>query len=91
MSGTLQLSGAGVTVGNVQYAPAGAGLGGNGLPADAAALTGIRANKTGLYALEEADLFNILCIPAAAGLRRRPVCRPSIPRPTPTAASGGRS
>jgi phage tail sheath protein FI len=68
VSGTLQLSGAGVTVGNVQYAPAGAGLGGNGLPADAVALTGIRANKTGLYALEEADLFNILCVPAAAGL-----------------------
>ena len=68
VSGTLQLSGAGVAVANVQFAPAGAGLGGDGLPADAAAMTGIRANKTGLYALEEADLFNILCIPAAAGL-----------------------
>jgi phage tail sheath protein FI len=68
VSGALQLSGGSVTVANVQFAPAGAGLGGDGLPADATALTGIRANKTGLYALEEADLFNILCIPAAAGL-----------------------
>ena len=68
VAGTLQLSGAGVAVANIQFAPVGAGLGGDGLPADAAALTGIRANKTGLYALEEADLFNILCIPAAAGL-----------------------
>ena len=68
VSGALQLSGGGVAVQNVVFAPAGAGLGGDGLPPDAAALTGIRANKTGLYALEEADLFNILCIPAAAGL-----------------------
>ncbi|HEY5911133.1 MAG TPA: phage tail sheath C-terminal domain-containing protein [Verrucomicrobiae bacterium] len=41
--------------------------------ADSAALTepvlrGVRANKTGLYALEDADLFNILCVPAAADL-----------------------
>lgn len=35
---------------------------------DAAALEGVRANKTGLYALEEVDLFNILCIPRAADL-----------------------
>lgn len=32
------------------------------------ALRGVRANKTGLYALEDADLFNILCVPAAAEL-----------------------
>jgi hypothetical protein len=31
-----------------------------------AALRGSRAAKTGLYALDDADLFNILCIPAAA-------------------------
>lgn len=30
------------------------------------ALRGVRANKTGLFALEDADLFNILCVPAAA-------------------------
>jgi phage tail sheath protein FI len=33
-----------------------------------AELRGVRASKTGLYALEDADLFNILCIPAAANL-----------------------
>ena len=38
-----------------------------GLP-DAAALRGVRAAKTGMYALEDADLFNILCIPRAAAL-----------------------
>ena len=32
------------------------------------ALRGVRANKTGLFALEDADLFNILCVPAAAEL-----------------------
>lgn len=31
-----------------------------------AALRGTRSEKTGIYALEDADLFNILCIPAAA-------------------------
>ncbi len=33
-----------------------------------AALRGVRAAKTGLFALEDADLFNILCVPAAAEL-----------------------
>jgi phage tail sheath protein FI len=66
---TLKLFSAGVA--DVQFAPTGAGVGGDGLRADklpAAALTGIRANKTGLFALEDADLFNILCIPATANL-----------------------
>jgi phage tail sheath protein FI len=31
-------------------------------------LRGVRANKTGLYALEDVDIFNILCIPRAAEL-----------------------
>ncbi len=31
-----------------------------------AALRGARSAKTGLYALEDADLFNLLCVPAAA-------------------------
>lgn len=31
-------------------------------------IIGVRANKTGLFALEDVDLFNILCIPAAAVL-----------------------
>jgi phage tail sheath protein FI len=35
-------------------------------PVSAATLIGSRAPKTGLYALEDVDLFNILCIPRAA-------------------------
>ncbi len=34
-----------------------------------AAYRGVRATKTGLYALEDVDLFNILCIPDAPGLQ----------------------
>jgi Bacteriophage tail sheath protein len=34
----------------------------------AEALRGSRAAKTGLYALEDVDLFNILCVPASAEL-----------------------
>jgi phage tail sheath protein FI len=37
------------------------------LPTEAA-LRGVEADKTGLYALEDADLFNTLCIPRAADL-----------------------
>ena len=47
-------------------------VGSNGtLPADLANATdiiGVRANKTGLFALEDVDIFNILCIPRAADL-----------------------
>jgi len=43
------------------------GMAGNdGDEPDGAALRGDRANKTGLYALEDVDLFNILCIPRLA-------------------------
>jgi uncharacterized protein len=35
---------------------------------DEADLRGLRNGKTGLYALEDADIFNLLCIPAAAEL-----------------------
>jgi len=31
-------------------------------------IIGVRANKTGLFALEDVDIFNILCIPRAADL-----------------------
>jgi phage tail sheath protein FI len=34
-----------------------------GLPLDARTLIGSREERTGLYALEKADLFNLLCIP----------------------------
>jgi len=45
------------------------GLGRNGTtPVSANALIGNESAKTGLYALEDADLFNILCIPRAADL-----------------------
>jgi phage tail sheath protein FI len=60
--------GAGASVNDLQYAPAGSGLGGDGVLPGATELEGIRANKTGLYALEDVDLFNILCIPRAADL-----------------------
>jgi phage tail sheath protein FI len=41
-----------------------AGLNGSdGGPLDDTAYLGSEANKTGLYALEKADLFNLLCIP----------------------------
>jgi phage tail sheath protein FI len=40
-----------------------AGAGSNGLPLDPLVYQGNRGNKTGLYALEKADLFNLLCIP----------------------------
>lgn len=38
-------------------------LGDDGLPLDDAAYQGNEANKTGLHALDKADLFNLLCIP----------------------------
>ena len=47
------------------YAPSG---GGDGVLPGAAELQGLSANKTGLYALEDVDLFNILCLPRAADL-----------------------
>jgi hypothetical protein len=43
-----------------------AGVDGN--PPGANDIIGVRANKTGMFALEDVDLFNILCIPRAADL-----------------------
>lgn len=43
-------------------------LGEDGNPPDATALIGSQATKTGMYTLEDVDLFNILCIPSAAEL-----------------------
>ncbi|MDT8760906.1 phage tail sheath subtilisin-like domain-containing protein [Sphingomonas psychrotolerans] len=37
--------------------------GSEGEPLDAAAYIGTQADKTGIYALDSADLFNLLCIP----------------------------
>jgi uncharacterized protein len=47
-------------------APAGFGAGADGGTLSDTALRGNQLAKTGLYALEDVDLFNILCIPAAA-------------------------
>jgi hypothetical protein len=35
---------------------------------NSAAILGLQANKSGMYALEDVDLFNMLCIPAAVDL-----------------------
>ena len=61
--GALGLPGA---VNAQQFVLAGGGDG--TMPVGAAPLTGNLAAKTGLYALEDVDLFNILCIPRAAEL-----------------------
>jgi len=42
--------------------------GNNGTLPVANDIIGVRANKTGLFALEDVDIFNILCIPRAAAL-----------------------
>jgi phage tail sheath protein FI len=54
----------GATVAAQQFVQAGA----NGNLPDANDIIGVRASKTGIFALEDADLFNILCIPRAADL-----------------------
>jgi uncharacterized protein len=61
----LGLAGAGVVTGPQLAALAG---GADGDTPTEAELRGSRAAKTGLYALEDADLFNILCLPRAAEL-----------------------
>lgn len=43
----------------------GAIAGDNGVVPDAAALIGVYDDKTGIYALRDVDLFNILCLPGA--------------------------
>jgi phage tail sheath protein FI len=40
--------------------------GDDGISPGAAEIIGVDANKTGIYALRDVDLFNILCLPAAA-------------------------
>jgi hypothetical protein len=67
----LGLAGGGVVVGPQQHAPNATPP--NTLGTDSGALTdtalrGVQLSKTGLFALEDVDLFNILCIPAAAEL-----------------------
>ncbi len=65
---SLGLSGAGVFVGPQMLAPAAATLGLDSGGLTSTALLGTQLAKTGMYALEDVDLFNILCIPAAVEL-----------------------
>jgi len=62
----VRLAGA-TTVANVQQYPAAGGADGT-LPLPAGVIQGTRAAKTGIFALEDVDLFNILCIPEAADM-----------------------
>ncbi len=62
---SLGLIGAGSSVTAQQYALTG---GSAGAALDALAIMGVRNDKTGMFALEDVDIFNILCIPAAANL-----------------------
>ena len=72
----LQLTGASVASNVQEYtlgggavastAQSGGASGNNGTPPGAAELIGSLVPKTGLYALEGVDLFNILCIPRTA-------------------------
>lgn len=50
-------------VGATSQAQTDAVLGNDGTPPGTTELIGSRSDKTGFYALEDADLFNILCIP----------------------------
>jgi phage tail sheath protein FI len=73
----LKLSGANVAANVQEYAlgltqavtntaQAQGEAGGDGLPPNAQALIGSENLKTGIHALEDVDLFNLLCIPRAA-------------------------
>ena len=55
--------GLGAATVNVQQMRLGGGK--DGIAPAAAELIGVEADKTGLYALEDVDLFNVLCLPAA--------------------------
>jgi phage tail sheath protein FI len=61
--GTYRVGYVGVTVDSQLT---GSVAGENGLPPTAAELNGNPLNKTGIFALEDVDLFNILCIPCIA-------------------------
>ncbi len=73
----LKLSGGGVSTNVQEYAfglttavantaQAGGDAGGDGLPPNGQALIGSENLKTGIHALEDVDLFNLLCIPRTA-------------------------
>lgn len=65
---TYRLNGPNVTISPQQYSPtAGSGVDGT-LPVAVTRYRGVRASKTGMYALEDVDLFNILSAPDAAAM-----------------------
>jgi hypothetical protein len=55
-------------VGATQADQSDAAAGNNGTPPNALELIGDPGSKTGIYALEDVDLFNLLCIPLVASL-----------------------
>jgi hypothetical protein len=55
-------------VGATQFAQKAARSGNSGAEPTATELRGKEADKTGLYALEDADIFNILCLPGVKDL-----------------------
>jgi len=60
---------AGAVVSPQMFRPVAPGLGADGtMPVDVARYRGVRAAKTGMYALEDVDLFNIMSIPDAPAL-----------------------
>lgn len=60
---------AGAVVSPQMFRPVAPGLGVDGtMPVDVARYRGVRAAKTGMYALEDVDLFNIMSIPDAPTL-----------------------
>ncbi|RMI19510.1 MAG: phage tail sheath family protein, partial [Calditrichaeota bacterium] len=77
LAADIKLDAPGAAVNVQKYAPGvgtdrgaqeNAVAGNDGTPPNATLLRGSRANKTGLYALEDVDIFNILCIPETADL-----------------------
>ncbi len=65
LASTLKLTGDEVSIQPQSFALTN---GQDGSPPSATQLRGTRSQKTGLYALEDVDIFNILCLPGAADL-----------------------
>jgi hypothetical protein len=61
VANSLNLAGGNSVTNNAMYVLAG---GVDDVPTDAE-IRGVEASKTGMYALEDADIFNLLCIPEA--------------------------
>ena len=66
VSANVQEYALGLTTAVANTAQAAGAAGGDGLPPNSQALIGAENLKTGIHALEDVDLFNLLCIPRAA-------------------------